>query len=108
MAIINLTRWPAILILALAGGAATAFAFVTANLFTQAMANVGFIRQHGYMAIEEGALIQLSLLGFWGLLALIAYLVFKACEVELMFRYFNWAKRGEQPERRRFRFRRNS
>ena len=115
MGVFDLGRWPAILVFALAGATAVAFAFVTVNLFAQAMANVDFIRRHGLMAIEEGALVQLGGLVGWGLLALVTFLAFKACEVELLFRYHAWAERrrdgaGDGADnagaRRRFRMRR--
>ena len=108
MSLVNLARWPGLLVFALAGLAAVGFAFVTVNLFAMAMANISFIERHGWLAIREGALIQLLELGAWGALALISYLVFKACEVELVFRYFQWARNleGGTEGRRHMRFRR--
>lgn len=78
---------------ALAGASAVSFAFITVNLFAQAMANLDFIQRHGLVAIQEGALLQLGQLTFWGILALINFLVFKACEVELLYRYHDWSDR---------------
>ena len=100
----SLTRWPGILLFALAGLSALAFALVTVNLFAEAMASFGFIERHGAEALRAGAFVQLLELGFWGVVALLAYLVFKACEVELIFRYFHWS-RGLK-DRREMRFRR--
>jgi hypothetical protein len=111
LGVFDLGRWPAILVFALAGATRS----ILCNLFAQAMANVDFIRRHGLMAIEEGALVQLGGLVGWGLLALVTFLAFKACEVELLFRYHAWAERrrdgdgdGEDKAgaRRRFRMRR--
>jgi hypothetical protein len=106
--ILNITRWPALLVFAAAGVSAIAFAFLTVNLFTQAMANIAFIERHGLLALSEGALLQSAQLAGWGLLALAALLAFRACEVELVFRYFLWAGRVDDgPEgRRALRFRR--
>lgn len=84
------------LILSAAGLAAVAFAFVTVNLFAQAMANLRFIERHGWEALRSGALVQLAELAGWGLLALLAYLLFKLCEVELVTRYFRWARGGPE------------
>lgn len=108
MAIFNLARWPGLLVFAMAGLSAVVFAFVTVNLFSQAMANFSFIERHGWLAIQEGALLQLAHLTFWGVLALIFYLLFKACEVELVFRYFHWARSLEDgvEGKRQMRFRR--
>ena len=104
MALVNLTRWPGLLLFALAGLSAMAFAFVTLNLFSQAMASFDFIERHGTEALRAGAFVQLLELGFWGAVALFAYLLFKACEVELIFRYFQWSRGLE--DRRQMRFRR--
>ena len=108
MRLLNLVGWPAILVFALGGGAAVGFAFVTVNLFAETMASVDFVERHGLMALREGALVQLTELAAWGALALVLYLVFKACEVELVFRYFQWARNldGGMPGRRHLRFRR--
>jgi hypothetical protein len=106
--LLNITRWPSPLIFLAAGLSALALAFLTVNLFTQAMANIAFIERHGREALAEGALVQSAQLAGWGALALVALLVFRACEVELVFRYFLWAGRvGEGMEgRRALRFRR--
>lgn len=108
MRALNLTRWPWLAVLALAGGSAVGLAFLSVNLFARAMANVDFIQRHGWVAVEEGALIQMAGLLGWGLAALFAYLVFKACEVELVFRYFQWARDLDagMEGRRQMRFRR--
>ena len=108
MRLFCLTRWPLAALLALAGLAAVALAFLTVNLFGRAMANLSFLQRHGVVAVEEGALIQLAGLVVWGLAALIAYLLFKACEVEIIFRYFHWARNLDDGDagRRQMRFRR--
>ena len=90
---LNLTRWPGLLVFALAGLAAVGLAFVSVNLFAEAMANIDFIQRHGRTALQTGALVQMAELILWGSLALVQYLIFKLCEVELVFRYFRWAGR---------------
>lgn len=89
---LDLKRWPTILVFLLAGGVATGFAFVTVNLFTYAMANVGFIKKHGIDAIRHGALWQVAELTMWGALALFYWVTFKICEHVLVARYFSWTE----------------
>lgn len=105
---LNVTRWPALAVIVLAGLSAVAFAFISVNLFALAMANLGFIQRHGAVALREGALVQLLQLAGTGVLALTCYLAFKICEAELVFRYFRWAGRVEagMTGRRQLRFRR--
>ena len=90
MILLNVTRWPALAVIVLAGLSAVAFAFISVNLFALAMANLGFIQRHGAVALREGALVQLLQLAGTGVLALTCYLAFKICEAELVFRYFRW------------------
>ena len=77
--------------------------------FYQPSSSSNFIAEHGQLALREGALVQLAELAFWGLLALLTYLAFKICEVELVFRYFRRAGRvtGGMSGRRQLRFRRD-
>jgi hypothetical protein len=90
---LNIARWPAILVFILAGIAAISFAFVTVNLFSQAMANIGFLRSAGFEAIRHGALRQACELIVWGGVALTCWMIFKFCEQELQLRYRHWSKR---------------
>ena len=92
--LINLTCWPAVLVFLLAGCAAVCFAFVSVNLFTQAMANWRFLREFGWTAVEFGALWQVGQLLVWGSAALSCWLVFKICEQELEDRYLTWARKA--------------
>jgi|GEM_PF-1414772 len=94
----DITRWPATLVLFAAGGLAVALAFATVSLFQEAMANLSFIRTHGLMAVREGALVQLSRLFLSGGLALLCYLGFKFCEVDLSIRYRAWATRRDSDQ----------
>ncbi|WP_300531546.1 hypothetical protein [uncultured Mameliella sp.] len=92
----NLTRWPTPSVFLLAGGTAATFAFVTVNLFSQAMASLAFLRKFGWTAIQHGALWQVGELILWGSLALACWLVFKICERVLEDRYFDWAHRRDR------------
>ena len=93
MALFNLTRWPSILVLVLAGVMAVVFAFVTANLVSQAMANWEFLREYGFTAIEHGALYQVVELFALGAISMLCWMVFKTCEHVLVDRYLDWASK---------------
>ncbi|MBV2358662.1 hypothetical protein KUH32_02665 [Thalassococcus sp. CAU 1522] len=93
MKLFDITRWPAFLVFVLAGGMAASFAFVTVNLFSQAMRSVEFLQTFGREAIRHGALWQVGELSVWGGLALSCWLVFKICEHDLTNRYFDWARK---------------
>lgn len=98
MQVLNITRWPLLLVFAGAGAAVVVFAFTTVNLFTLAMANVHFVREHGWIAIREGALLQLGELCLGGSVALASWLVFKILEAEITQRYRGWAQRTRKPK----------
>lgn len=100
MLLFNLTRWPSALILVLAGVVGAAFAFVTVNLFSQAMAAFRFLGEFGTEALRHGALWQVILLIGWGGLTLVLWITFKICEQILEDRYLDWA-RGEGRTRAR-------
>ncbi|SNT01407.1 hypothetical protein [Antarctobacter heliothermus] len=91
MALLNITRWPTIMIFLFAGIAAATFAFVTVNLFSQAMASLDFLKTFGWEAIRHGALRQVAELAVWGTLSLSCWLSFKVCEHVLEDRYLEWA-----------------
>jgi len=93
MPLFNLTRWPSFLVFLLAGCGAATFAFVTVNLFTEAMASLTFLREFGPEAIRHGALLQVLELTAWGVVSLFCWLVFKICEQILEDRYLEWAGR---------------
>lgn len=96
MAFLNIKRWPALLVFLLAGTTAAVFAFVTASLFTEAMASLRLLREFGGLAIQHGALVQVAQLLLWGCLSLACWLVFKICEHDLEDRYFAWAGRRQK------------
>lgn len=74
--------------LALMGLFGLVFGLSSFNLFHLIVANLTFIARHGAMAVMEGALEQLFWLVFYGYLAVIAYVLLKACEHALMDRIF--------------------
>ena len=90
MTLLNVTRWPSILVFLFAGVAAAVFAFVTVNLFSQAMASLTFLREFGPEAIRHGALWQVLELTLLGGLSLACWLAFKVCEGKLVGRYGKW------------------
>lgn len=93
MSLFKITRWPTICVFLLAGIAAIIFAFVTANLFSYAMANVEFLQEFGIVAIQNGALVQIGELIFWGAVAMSCWFVFKICEHTLANRYLAWSRK---------------
>jgi len=99
MELFNLTRWPSILVFALAGAVGALFAFVTVNLFSEAMANVGFLKKFGWEAVRHGALWQVLELVSWGALALLCWVVFKICEQILEDRYLDWARKSRRSDK---------
>jgi hypothetical protein len=76
----------AVLLLAL-GLCATVVAWISVGLINLAMANFDFLSRHGLLAVREGGLLQLLGIGLRGTLALLAYLLFKAIEIELIHRW---------------------
>lgn len=100
MVLFNVTRWPSVLVFLLAGGAAVCFAFVSVNLFSEAMASVRFLSTYKFEAIRFGAWVQVLELCLWGSLSLLCWLAFKICEGELVDRYQKWAK-SQNEERKR-------
>lgn len=98
MVLFNVTRWPSILVFLFAGLIFVVFAFVTVNLFSQAMASLTFLREFGPEAIRHGALLQVGELTLWGALSLSCWLGFKVCEGELVARYQRWSQRDRKPQ----------
>jgi hypothetical protein len=89
--VLHLARYHWVLVFLIAGGFAIAFAYSSYNLFHLSMANIGFIRQNGWLAIQEGALVQtLQILGIAGV-SLASYMGFKLCENEMISRYKRWS-----------------
>ena len=67
--------------------AATVLAWLSFGLVNLAMANAAFLTRYGLLAIREGGLWQTVEIGGQAFLALLAYLVFKATETELIHRW---------------------
>ncbi len=88
--LLSLSRYPAFIVFMLAGLFAIAFAFLVANLFQLASANLAFLREYGWVAIMEGGLRQLLWLSLNGALSLACFLGFKFCETDLTRRYWRW------------------
>jgi hypothetical protein len=63
---------------------ALVFGLSTLNLFIMVEANFSLIARHGSMALLDGGLRQLGELAGYGLVALAAYLLLKACEKVLV------------------------
>ena len=57
-----------------------AFGVMTLNIFRLFAANWNFIKTHGVMALQEGALVQTLELFITGLISMIFFLMFKFCE----------------------------
>ena len=70
--------------LLLMGAFGLVFGLSSANLFHLIVQTLRYIAEHGAMAVMEGALGQLFWLIFYGYLAVIAYVLIKACERALM------------------------
>lgn len=90
---LRLRRYPAILILMIAGILTVIFAYATLNLFQTSMANIRFLREFGWLAVQEGGLIQLGQILVSGTIAMLSYMGFKICESELVQRYQRWQNR---------------
>lgn len=66
---------------------ASVLAWLSFGLINLAMANVDFLTRHGLMALYEGGLLQLLGIGLRSGIALAAYVLFKAIETELIYRW---------------------
>jgi len=90
---LDISRYPGIIVFMLAGVSIVIVAFATVNLLQMSMANLRYIGEHGWLALQSGALIQLLQLLIFGAVALFFFVVFKICESELVIRYRNWKDR---------------
>jgi hypothetical protein len=87
---LNLRNYRAVTVLLIAGIFTLIFTLSTLNLLRLGIANLEFIRDYGWIAIMEGALIQLAKLAGSSAIALISYMGFKLCEHELVQKYRDW------------------
>ena len=90
---LRLNKYPLIVVLIIAGLFTVVFAYATLNLFQMSMSNIRFIREFGWTAVMEGALLQLLQIGISGTLAMLSYIGFKICESELVHRYHSWQEK---------------
>jgi hypothetical protein len=63
---------------------AVVFGLSTYNLFFLLRANLEYIGQNGWMGLRDGGLQQLGELALNGLIGVVFYIVFKACEKVLV------------------------
>jgi hypothetical protein len=84
--------------LAMMGVFGLIFGLSSFNLFHLLVANLSFIARHGVMALMEGALGQLFWLVVYGYIAVIAYVLLKACEHALMDCIFARHERPPDPD----------
>ena len=80
-------RYHSSIVFLVAGVFAALFSWNSLSLATVAMANVRFLQEHGAMAVMEGGLVQLLEVIVKGYVSLAFYIGFKACEVELLYRW---------------------
>ena len=79
----SLPRWFQRLVLSRVWLSFLAFGAGTLNLIYLFQANARFISEQGWQAVMDGALIQLVELIVTGVVSMLAYIVFKACEHRL-------------------------
>lgn len=91
--LLKISRYPGILVFLMAGIAAIIVAYASLNLLNASMANLHFLREHGWLAVTSGGLVQLLVIILNGAIALLFFLVFKVCESELVLRYRRWQDR---------------
>jgi hypothetical protein len=83
----RLSEYHWLVVFALLAVCATLVAWISFGLINLAMANYSFVSRHGLVALREGGILQMLEIGGKGLIVLVAYLVFKACESELVHRW---------------------
>lgn len=86
----DITRYPGIVAFMLAGISIVIVAFASYNLLQMGMANLRFIGEHGWFALQSGGLIQFLQILVLGVISLFFFIVFKICESDLMARYRHW------------------
>jgi hypothetical protein len=85
--LLNPTRWPWAMVFVVMALCAVVVAWISVRLLNLAMANAEFLFTYRLAALQDGGLLQAAELVLRGLLALVAYLGFKTCEVELVARW---------------------
>jgi hypothetical protein len=94
--LLNLRRYPLVLLFALAGLFAVAVALLSVDLVRLTVANFDYLGRTGLMGIREGGFLQLIELAAKGALALAGYFGFKLCEAEATRRYHVWQDRPDK------------
>ena len=89
----RLNRYSVFAVLLIASALVVIFAYATVNLLQVSMANLRFLREFGWEAVQAGALVQLLQIIGSGAIALLSWIGFKLCEGELVRRYNNWQSR---------------
>ncbi len=82
-----LQNWHIAALIAVMGLSAIFLAWTSFNLFGMAMANVKFIREYGAMALADGGFTQFIEISFDAFMSLLAFLLFKGCETEIVKRW---------------------
>ncbi len=67
-------------------------AWISVGLINVAMANYDFVTHYGLMALRDGGFMQILEIGVRAALVLGTYMVFKAVETELIYRWRNAGK----------------
>lgn len=88
--VFDITRYPVLAIFALAGISIVIVAYTSYNLLHLSMQNFRYIGEHGWLALQSGALVQLLQIIGYGVMSLAFFMVFKLCEAELVLRYRRW------------------
>jgi hypothetical protein len=86
-AILDLSRYPVTVLFLLMALSAAIVAWISLGLLNLAMANADFLLRHRLLALREGGLVQVLELALRGSAVLLAYLVFKGSETELIARW---------------------
>lgn len=90
---LRIKKYPAFVVMLIAGLFTIIFAYATLNLFHMSMANLSFLREYRWVAVQEGALLQFAQIFVLAGIAMLSYIGFKICETELVRRYHNWQDR---------------
>lgn len=91
--LLHISRYHWLVVFLLAGLATVIIAYGSVNLLSMSMANLRFLREHGWLALTSGGAVQFALIGVNGILVLACFLLFKICETELVMRYRRWQDR---------------
>lgn len=84
---LSLSSYHWLVLFAVMGLSGALLTWISFGLFYLAMANFAYLTKFGLMAAVEGGLMQALEIGLKAVLALVLYLVFKAIEHELVYRW---------------------